>query len=453
MITTKDALAQTTFIEYMGKEEPIGLFKNLGIEHSTYALERAELYAHSYIDAYKSGNPSRFINQSCAPNTILETHHDQKGRYRYMFVSVRPLLAGEQITCDFEDDFIQRLEKSGTQCMCMSPICRRRIPAEDFPMVVGSVLGTESTQRRDDRWLALFAIQSDIRSLSLAINVLLPEQRHSVSLFLYMVLSYITKALTLKINEALDHIHGTALQRFAPYFETYLDQTTLPSIEGNPSNSMLLLEFDSAILLLGGEFIHLPPIDPCSMVVVIAHSWALIKCPDPLPIQFVPRLWFTTEVLVKYGHDPLMMGDDYTYWDASSFLTISDALQTATDGDLNRFMTEISSQEISSAGEYAPSIILALLYVNVPRLPFVGAEVTSDYIVVTHAMYHDARMVLLNFPPPPSQSTATNFSRVLDYLDDNIAKLAPRLPKPLPEHRPTLPTFLTRLQTEIRKYV
>ncbi|CAG9771752.1 unnamed protein product [Ceutorhynchus assimilis] len=78
------------------------------------------LRSDAIIDATMKGNISRFINHSCDPNAETQKW-TVNGELRIGFFSTRTILAGEEITFDYQ---FQRYGKEAQKCYCEAQICR-----------------------------------------------------------------------------------------------------------------------------------------------------------------------------------------------------------------------------------------------------------------------------------------------------------------------------------------
>lgn len=78
------------------------------------------LRADAIIDATQKGNISRFINHSCDPNAETQKW-TVNGELRIGFFSKRTILAGEEITFDYQ---FQRYGKEAQKCFCEASTCR-----------------------------------------------------------------------------------------------------------------------------------------------------------------------------------------------------------------------------------------------------------------------------------------------------------------------------------------
>lgn len=78
------------------------------------------LRADAVIDATQKGTISRFINHSCEPNAETQKW-TVNGELRIGFFSKRTILAGEEITFDYQ---FQRYGKEAQKCYCETSTCR-----------------------------------------------------------------------------------------------------------------------------------------------------------------------------------------------------------------------------------------------------------------------------------------------------------------------------------------
>jgi hypothetical protein len=120
---TSDQRVNTFLIEYIG--EVVGLkefirrskkYSRQNIEHFYFMSLRNDLF----IDATKQGNISRFFNHSCDPNCETQKW-TVNGELRIGFFTRRPVLAGEELTFDYQ---FQTFGKKQQKCYCGSEKCR-----------------------------------------------------------------------------------------------------------------------------------------------------------------------------------------------------------------------------------------------------------------------------------------------------------------------------------------
>jgi SET domain-containing protein len=70
------------------------------------------------LDATHDGNHFKYMNHSCAPNCYMRLY-----RGRVEFYTLRPIAAGEELTCDYG-----LTHHNGTLvCRCRSAGCRGRL--------------------------------------------------------------------------------------------------------------------------------------------------------------------------------------------------------------------------------------------------------------------------------------------------------------------------------------
>lgn len=70
------------------------------------------------LDATHLGGPFGYVNHSCDPNAFMRRH-----RGRVEFYALRPLEAGEEVTCDYGETH----HDGRLPCRCGSPRCRGRL--------------------------------------------------------------------------------------------------------------------------------------------------------------------------------------------------------------------------------------------------------------------------------------------------------------------------------------
>lgn len=68
------------------------------------------------LDATRKGGPFGYVNHSCDPNTFMRLF-----RGRVEFYSLRPIEAGEELTCDYGETH----HDGRLACRCGSEKCRR----------------------------------------------------------------------------------------------------------------------------------------------------------------------------------------------------------------------------------------------------------------------------------------------------------------------------------------
>jgi uncharacterized protein len=70
------------------------------------------------LDASRLGGPFKYVNHSCEPNTFMRLC-----RGRVEFYSLRPVKAGEELTCDYGETH----HDGHLACRCGSAKCRGRL--------------------------------------------------------------------------------------------------------------------------------------------------------------------------------------------------------------------------------------------------------------------------------------------------------------------------------------
>lgn len=70
------------------------------------------------LDATHGGGPFGYVNHSCEPNAFMRRH-----RGRVEFYALRPIEAGEELTCDYGETH----HDGRLPCRCGSPKCRGRL--------------------------------------------------------------------------------------------------------------------------------------------------------------------------------------------------------------------------------------------------------------------------------------------------------------------------------------
>ena len=91
-------------------------YEDEGIQHHFFMQVRKDFV----IDATKTGNISRFINHSCAPNARTQKW-SVKGVIRIAFEAIKEIAAGEEITFDY--NFVSYGQKEQV-CYCGAAECR-----------------------------------------------------------------------------------------------------------------------------------------------------------------------------------------------------------------------------------------------------------------------------------------------------------------------------------------
>lgn len=110
-------------LEYVGEVLDPDEFENRATEYSKDKNQHyyfMSLRSDAVIDATLKGNISRFINHSCEPNAETQKW-TVNGELRIGFFSKRMILAGEEITFDYQ---FQRYGKEAQKCFCEAPSCR-----------------------------------------------------------------------------------------------------------------------------------------------------------------------------------------------------------------------------------------------------------------------------------------------------------------------------------------
>jgi hypothetical protein len=70
------------------------------------------------LDATRTGGPFGYVNHSCEPNAFMRRH-----RGRVEFYALRPIEAGEEVTCDYGETH----HNGRLPCRCGSQRCRGRL--------------------------------------------------------------------------------------------------------------------------------------------------------------------------------------------------------------------------------------------------------------------------------------------------------------------------------------
>ena len=70
------------------------------------------------LDASRLGSDFRYVNHSCEPNAYMRLY-----RGRVEFYSLRPIAAGEEVTCDYGETH----HDGCLACRCGSARCRRAL--------------------------------------------------------------------------------------------------------------------------------------------------------------------------------------------------------------------------------------------------------------------------------------------------------------------------------------
>ncbi|GJQ84695.1 hypothetical protein Trydic_g12714 [Trypoxylus dichotomus] len=110
-------------LEYVGEVLDPEEFEKRAAEYSKDKNQHyyfMSLRADAVIDATRKGNVSRFINHSCDPNAETQKW-TVNGELRIGFFSKRTILAGEEITFDYQ---FQRYGKEAQKCFCEASTCR-----------------------------------------------------------------------------------------------------------------------------------------------------------------------------------------------------------------------------------------------------------------------------------------------------------------------------------------
>ena len=125
-----DIAAGVELIEYRGKRlthaQADRLYANTSETGHTFLFTLNDKYV---IDANSEGNIARWINYSCAPNcrALVEESEDGNARNdRVLIETLRPLVAGEELTYDYGITLDERLTprlKAIWACHCGSRKC------------------------------------------------------------------------------------------------------------------------------------------------------------------------------------------------------------------------------------------------------------------------------------------------------------------------------------------
>jgi SET domain-containing protein len=85
---------------------------------SSDSIKIVEFGDGTALDATHAGGPFGYVNHSCEPNTFMRCY-----RGRVEFYSLRPVGAGEELTCDYGETH----HDGALECRCGSLKCRGRL--------------------------------------------------------------------------------------------------------------------------------------------------------------------------------------------------------------------------------------------------------------------------------------------------------------------------------------
>lgn len=81
-------------------------------------LRICEVNSRWSLDGSRGGNGTHYINHSCTPNAFMQILYDH-----ILFIALRDIEAGEEITIDYETT----LHPNDKKCICGAPNCRGTI--------------------------------------------------------------------------------------------------------------------------------------------------------------------------------------------------------------------------------------------------------------------------------------------------------------------------------------
>lgn len=128
--TTTDLPAQSFIMEYVGEVIQLKKFRSRVKKYTKQKIKHhyfMALRSDEIIDATVKGNLTRFINHSCEPNSETQKW-TVNGDLRIGFFTMRNLVAGEEITFDYQ---FQRYGRKAQKCYCEAPSCRGYIGGND----------------------------------------------------------------------------------------------------------------------------------------------------------------------------------------------------------------------------------------------------------------------------------------------------------------------------------
>jgi uncharacterized protein len=82
------------------------------------SIKIVEFVDGTALDATRRGGPFGYVNHSCEPNAFMRRH-----RGRVEFYALRPIEAGEEVTCDYGETH----HDGRLPCRCGSQRCRGRL--------------------------------------------------------------------------------------------------------------------------------------------------------------------------------------------------------------------------------------------------------------------------------------------------------------------------------------
>ena len=76
------------------------------------------------IDATRSGNATRHLNHSCAPNCVAYEESGEGGQLFVAFYALRDIRAGEELFLDYSLDVDESEDRNAFGCACGAEVCR-----------------------------------------------------------------------------------------------------------------------------------------------------------------------------------------------------------------------------------------------------------------------------------------------------------------------------------------
>jgi hypothetical protein len=235
---------------------------------------------HTFIDAYTHGNPTRFINQSCAPNSVAMQYRDQTGRSRFLFQTLFRIDAGTQVTSDFGGDIVKLFPQG---CLCGVAVCRSR----GYGDLIEQVAAAARKGGFEDKWHAICMYQTTAAAIKDAYMCLIEKSDGVVCAFLHSVLSGLAAAYVGALGEAVGHADRAPLEPLVPIL--LRAQETLPraNLWEQPPRLRVRDCLDDLV-----EFLTLPhrfpaPADRRSVLKSFLNAW---QPPEQVPYVWMPPL-------------------------------------------------------------------------------------------------------------------------------------------------------------------
>jgi hypothetical protein len=415
-------------MEYTGIEKPAEVRDELVEDEIAYSMDSAKKF-WTLIDASTRGNPTRYINQSCAPNATAEEYSDHSGRSRFFFETLWRLDTGTQVTCDFGKDMVAAFPPPG--CQCGVPICRSRGYG---PMIdrIDEDIRNDTTGLRD-RWHRICQLQTRAAALLRAREILLAGNDGHVILPVFKLVEAISEEYVRVVDEACLYADRAAFMQVAPILRAAASSLPALPINLDPTPAQVADGLGAIVELLAVPFIFPPPANRALLLERFFAYWMPV---GPVPAVVAPALMTLYELALDYGIVPGVGCEPMPPPEDPVRSLLTDAFYGFLGADNPENYDLVALQHIQEQAWEESVEHLALLLI--PYLAYVAGyprpHTQGDQLVVMMDNYQRASLFLRRLAPVSSQelweeteiSLRDSYARLHHLLQGYVPLAPPR---------------------------